>query len=248
MKYMMKRILPFGLFFLLSLNMAYGQDLQETADLETWTSMKLRVKPTKKFSLYAEQAFRFDDNSAHLNSIFTELGVGYKLNKHWSFGTGYRLIRDEFGDGATREQRFQVDAKYRHGINRFKLNYRLRYQSSDIRGISSADGDVSTQKIRLRTGLAYNIRKWPLDPYFSVEGFFARENQAIQYIDEVVEQGELVSGFEKLRFTLGTSYKLKKFGEIGGFYRIEQGFSDFDFDNVAKTTYILGVNYTYTIK
>lgn len=43
---------------------------------------------------------------------------------------------------------------------------------------------------------------------------------------------------------IGTKYKTKSFGNIGAFYRIERELNV----NYPKTTFILGVKYTYTLK
>jgi hypothetical protein len=51
-------------------------------------------------------------------------------------------------------------------------------------------------------------------------------------------------GFDKLRFTLGTNYSLKKFGSIKAFYRLEYELGS----NYPKTTSIIGLGYTFTLK
>ena len=101
----------------------------------------------------------------------------------------------------------------------------------------SSSGPVSTSKnstnqnIRFKTGLEYNIKKWKLDPKFSAEIF------------NHFEEGD-ENGFSKYRLTLGTDYKFKNFGKIALFYRIEKELNE----TIPKTTNIIGLKYTYTIK
>ena len=96
--------------------------------------------------------------------------------------------------------------------------------------MSTTDGDYFKNYLRLKAGVKYNIKDWKFDPKFSTEIFR--------------DMTKVTGGFDKLRFTLGTSYDLKKFGEFGAYYRLERelGFS------YPKTTSIVGLNYVYTFK
>jgi hypothetical protein len=51
-------------------------------------------------------------------------------------------------------------------------------------------------------------------------------------------------GFYRMRFTVGTTYKFKKAGDLGAFYRIEKELQG----DYRKTTNIIGVQYQYTLK
>ena len=57
----------------------------------------------------------------------------------------------------------------------------------------------------------------------------------------------LGTGFDKLRLTVGTSYGLKKYGDISLFYRMERELMP-TYVDYPKTTNIIGLNYTYTFK
>ena len=96
-------------------------------------------------------------------------------------------------------------------------------------GISREDGDVANVHLRFKVAAGYNIKKWKLDPVLSAEIF---------------NQRGIDSGFDKFRVTLATGYKVKKVGEFGAFYRLERELNA----TYPMTTYILGLNYTYTLK
>ena len=98
-------------------------------------------------------------------------------------------------------------------------------------GVSSSDGDYAKQYLRLKAAVEYNFKNWKLDPKFAAEIFNRFEN------------GD-VDQYNKYRLTLGTDYKIKNFGKLGIFYRIEKDINE----AIPETTNIIGLKYTYTIK
>ena len=197
-----------------------------------------------KLDLGLTQEFRFDDNSSHLDNYFTQLSVKYELFKGFKFGVAYRFIRNNKSSGYKNEQRVNFDASYKHKLNNLTLEYRFRFQNHDEIGRSFEEGDDITKKYRLRLKAEYNIKNWKLDPYLSIEGFFAQEKGSINYIESITETSRF-SGSEKFRFTLGTKYKINKFLEVGGFYRIEKELKSYPgFYNTPGTFYIGGINLT----
>ena len=92
-----------------------------------------------------------------------------------------------------------------------------------------------------------------MDPYVKAEVFHASTTEdAIQYVDEVETGINRLSGLEKVRMTLGTSFKPFKKAKIGIYYRIERGFNTFPtylgtstFN--PETIYILGVDLSYKL-
>jgi len=226
----MKKTL-FAIIMVLSFGTVFGQQTIEVADLESWGAVGITKKLHKNFNLNLDQQFRFDENSSSLSKYFTQLGGDLKLSKQFTVGAAYRFIREKKSSGSfDNEQRWHADFTFKQKLERLSLSYRLRMQTKNEMGISKAEGDEAINYIRLRVKAGYNIPKWKLDPYFSTEIF--RKNTA-----------STTAQFNNLRFTLGTKYKLKKFGSIGGFYRLERELGA----TYPKTTYILGVKLKYNL-
>lgn len=236
-------------FFLLSIiRPVVAQDSTVVSDYETWSGISVKKSfLEKKLDLGFTQEFRFDDNSTHLDQYFSELQVDYELFKNFQAGIGYRFIRNHKNSGYANEQRIYFDLSYKHKLDRWSFSYRFRFQNHDELGVSKDEGDDITQKYRLRFKVGYNIKKVKLDPYLSFEGFFARSNQGINYIESITER-KIYTGFEKLRYTIGLDYQVKKFFEIGAFYRIEQGFKSYSGAfNTPATYYIGGISLNFKL-
>jgi hypothetical protein len=198
-------------------------------DLETWSSVSLSYKPVKAFSVGLRQELRLKDNSTTMDVYFTELEMKYRFKSGFSLAAAGRFLRENDDAGKVRgienHFRWNADAMYKHSLGRFKLKYRLRYQT---RNELQVVGAMPTNKLRLQAGGTYNIKNWKLDPQLSVEIF--RETS-----DPL---------WEKIRVTLGTSYEFKSFGDLGVFYRLENELVG----AYPKRTYILGLQYMYTLK
>ncbi|MFK8037464.1 MAG: DUF2490 domain-containing protein [Crocinitomicaceae bacterium] len=202
-----------------------------TQDLETWSKIGLKYKLNKKWSFGLDQQLRLKQNSNQVNQIITDLHIKYKFDFGFYLGTAFRYIADQSNDLTfDNDFRFNIDAGYKHKIDRLSFNYRLRYQNKNEIGLNQEEGDDIDKVIRLKVGVKYNIKNWKIDPNFSTEIF----SDLTQSTDR----------FEKMRFTLGSDYSFNKRNEIGFFYRIEKELNA----SYPKTTYIIGLNYTHTLK
>jgi len=227
-------------FIILALNLlitTYGNAQTEdgtivvTQDIETWSKVGLKFRPHKKFVLGLDQGFRFNKNSTLLDQLLTDVHFKYKPTNYLNFGLGLRYISDRGGNQLfDNDFRIHMDAIFKHKKNNFKFQYRFRYQNRNEIGLSTAEGDHFKHYLRLKAGIKYNIKNWKLDPIFSSEIFR--------------DMTKVTGGFDKLRFTLGTTYNLKKYGELGTYYRLERELGS----NYPKTTSIIGLNYVYTLK
>ena len=208
---------------------------EDVKDLESWTSISLKYKLNKKWSFELEEQLRLDENISEIGEYFTQLNAEYSISKNFDIGGGLRYIRENDNKGNIQGYenhfRFNLDASYKHKINNFSIKYRLRYQNKNELGVSTDDGDYANQNMRFKTSVGYDIKNWKLDPKFSAEIF------------NHFEEGE-DNGFSKYRLTLGTDYKIKHFGKIGLFYRMEKELNV----ELPETTNIIGLKYTYTLK
>ena len=202
-------------------------------DLESWTSAKLKYKFSKKLDFGIEEQLRLKDDARTVDQYFTEITADYDITKHIGIGLGGRYIKqnDNVGkiQGYESHFRWNVDLAYKHKVERFALKYRIRYQNKDELQISEAQGDTAKRTVRLKVSADYNIKNWKLDPEVAAEVFNRLNNS---------------EGLYRMRFTVGTTYKFKKAGELGAFYRIEKELQG----DYPKTTNIIGVQYQYTLK
>jgi len=158
-------------------------------DLESWTSAQFKYKPSKKWTISFQEQLRLKDNSSTVSEFFTQGSIKRNLENKFSVGLGLRYIRENDNEGKVQgyenHLRWNADLGYKHSLERFKLKYRLRYQSKNEMGTN----DIATKTIRLKAAVGYNIKNWKLDPEVSGE-FFSRTNS----ISEPV----------KYRLTIGT--------------------------------------------
>ena len=199
-------------------------------DLESWTSAQFKYKPSKKWTISFQEQLRLKDNSSTVSEFFTQGSIKRNLENKFSVGLGLRYIRENDDEGKVQgyenHLRWNADLGYKHSLERFKLKYRLRYQSKNEMGTD----DIATKTIRLKAAVGYNVKNWKLDPEVSGE-FFSRTNS----ISEPV----------KYRLTIGTSYETKNIGEFGAFYRLEQELPN---TTLSMLTNIIGIKYAYTLK
>ena len=239
-------VLLTGLF--LFSGMTYAQDSTVVRDFELWTGVSVKKSfLEKKLTAELTQEFRLDDDASHMDIYFTELGMKYKLKNGISLGAAYRYIRNNKNSGYVNERRFHFDLGYKYKIERFDLSARFRYSNRAEIGGSTDEGQYPTNKYRFRLKGEYNIPNWKLDPYFAVETFYATTTNSYNYIESITET-EDVAGFQKMRYTLGTSYRITDFMSVGAFYRIEREFESYRLNyNTPATYYIGGINLNFKL-
>ena len=203
-------------------------------DFLVWNSVGLTYKVNKKIKLSLEGHLRMKEDAQTIDEHFTQFEAQYELFQNFDIAIGGRYIFENDNQGKKQGYenhfRYHVDLKYGAEVDRLDIGLRLRYQNKNELGVSELDGDLPTQNIRFKTSFDYNIKKWPLDPEFAVE-FFRR-----------AQKGEAFR-YSKIRLTIGTSYKIKKMGKFGVFYRYEDSVRN----TVPNEFSILGLKYTYDL-
>lgn len=232
-----KTIIVTLIFSVLGISNAFTQNGEyiTVRDFNTWSSIGLEYKFSPNWDIALEEQMRLKNNSSEVDQYFTELSINHDFGEHIFGGIGFRYIRENDNEGKIQGYenhiRFDFNLGYQHKINDFELKYRLRFQTKNELGISSEEGDYANNHLRFKTSVGYNIHNWKLDPVLSAEIF------------RHYEKGE-INGFDKFRFSLGTSYKIKKIGKIGVSYLIEKELNT----TYPFTTHIINLNYLYTFK
>ncbi len=218
--------LGFGIIGILSF--AQEGTYHTVQDFEAWYRLKFKYELRKDWSIGLDNQYRFIDDGRALDQGLLDLELKKKFNNglYVALASRYTRSNDTQGNiqGWENWFRWNMDLGYKYKFDQLALSGRLRYQSRNELRID----DESDRAFRFKLQADYNIKKWKWDPYLSSEIFY--------------ENGD--DGFYKARFTLGTAYDWKKYGEISGFYRVEHELVGL----YPKTTYILGLGYKFTLK
>lgn len=206
-----------------------AQETKVVSDLEQWTRIGISKKLGKNWKLSLDQEFRFSKNISQFDIYFTDLGVDYKINKHFSVGANYRFYQNKNNDEVFQsQQRLSADIKYKQKISRFTLAYRLRYQNKD-EDFFTSESSYNLYNLRNKFSVDYNIKNFKFDPFLNLELYRQIED---------VNTNEL----SKLRWTVGFEYSLKKFGDLELFYKIDNELNK----SYNKDTYIIGLGYKFS--
>ncbi|NJN50113.1 MAG: DUF2490 domain-containing protein [Polaribacter sp.] len=194
----------------------------------------MHYKPVKKIKLILEQSWRLKEQARVTDEYFTELTFEYRLFDNFDLAFGARYIKENDNVGKIQGYedhfRYQIDASYSADVGQLDVGLRVRYQNKNELGISEALGDIPSENLRFRTSFTYKIKNWPLDPEASVELF------------NRFQDGRNLT-FNKLRFTVGTSYEIKKIGKFEIYYRYETNDNTFNLEQLD----VLGLGYVYKI-
>lgn len=208
--------------FIACLGVALSYNAQVATDTELWTGGGLNLKLNKKFKVYAEEQFRFNDTISSLKSSLTDVGIKYQINQHFSLSGDFRhTIRE----AKNNRNRYSLSATYKLGNkkNPLSLKYRLRFQDTKE--------SVSEKKftyMRNKFTLDYNLSKL-VDPFFSYETYF-RFNQKNE--------------FRSWKIVAGLDWRLAKSIDLTTFYRYQKEI------NVKRpeAEHIIGLMLTYKIR
>ena len=204
-----------------------GQEQYITVrDFETWSSLQVQAKLSKRMKISAEQQLRFNDNSSALQQSFSQLSGAYTWKNDLYVGGALRYASVAKDSVFQPRLRWNIDAGYEHELGRFDFGYRLRFQSRSIVNDPTA---LAKNVIRAKAKVGYNVRDWKLDPSLALELF---------------SETDVLTTPNKLRATLSTSYKLSKSTSVSAFYRVEKEL----FEVYPLTAHIVGARLKYSFK
>jgi hypothetical protein len=193
-----------------------------------WTELEFSKKIVKNLKVEFNPELRLLNNFK-MDSYILEGGLSYKLHKYLTVAGYYRFentwdYKKSTGayKGQVKSGRLAFDAKSGFELNRFDLQFRLRYTNgADFDQTAEEDND---SYFRYRAKIDYDIKNSKFVPYVSVEA----------YHDLV--QKEL----DKIRYTVGISYPINNSHEVGLFYRL-QDYSETDKESLN----IIGFGYSF---
>ncbi len=223
----------------------------QSEGLGLWTSAEIKKKIFPGFDLYTEGDYRLRDNLKTVNRWAVGAGASYRMLPFLKADAGYQYIRFNHPEETTNKgnyipeywsprHRYTFSLTGDHSFGRFKVSLRERYQlthrvaltvpkySSEEMTKQKADEEISaksTNVLRSRLQVEYNIRKSGFSPYASGELYNS------------LDRG---GALKKVRWTLGTQYKVNKKNAFDLYY-LYQDESDEDEAN----GHILGVGYTF---
>jgi len=200
----------------------------------TWVELEFSKKIVKNLKLEFNPELRLF-GGFEMDSYILEGGLSYKLHKYLTLASYYRY-EDEYkyknSTGAYKGQessnRLAFDAKTGVEIQRFNLQFRLRYTKQ-------IDFNNTGSEFRYRAKVNYDIKNSKFVPFASVELF---QDKSLTELDKEGITGSF-KNINKIRYTGGLSYNLNKNNEISLFYRLQ--------NNRIKLekTDIIGLSYSH---
>lgn len=199
------------LFLLIFASSAKAQDVEN--EFQSRTSVSLSTKLMKNLKLSFNPELRFDD-SFSIDKTVLEGAASYKLFKNFSLGAGYRFYSNKRETKSTEYySRYAFNLKYKKSFNRFKPSLKISY--------ANFSNDSESDVMRYKAAVQYDIKKSKFTPYAGVEAF-----QKISGSD-----------LEKMRYFIGTDYKICKKNYININYKFDY------FQNEYKNKHIVSIGY-----
>ncbi len=199
-------------------------------DAGLWTSVNFEARVVKKLSFNLAEEVRFNENITEAGVIFTDVGLSYKINKHFQIAGNYRFTqRRKTDDYYSFRHRFYVDFKYEKKIKPFQFQIRSRVQDEYADIGRALDGGVPEYYWRNKLTLKWDLDK-PFMPYFSLE-LFSLLNYPRSY------------AFGGMRASAGVEYSLSKHHKLDAYYMIQKELNTSN----PETDFVIGVGYAYKL-
>lgn len=223
-------LLPIFLFLLIHSANAQNEGMG------LWTGVAAELRLTKKLELNAGVQTRFSDNIQVTRAYLGELGLTYKLTKHWDVSGFYRYT------GRLKKNK-ETDTWYYRPYHRFygevsydnkiwkglKLDYRLRYQNQFKDDNDAVVADKSYFRNKLEMSWENTSR---FTPFVSADLFYRIGN------------AEQSAAFDQVRYKAGTNVRFSKVHSLDLFL-----FRDAEINHSGESSgLILGATYKLKLK
>lgn len=223
------KFIYFILFILFMQTKSFSQNVK---DFGIWTKVGLEYKLNDKFNLSFSEGLRTKENTTRLNSLYSELGLEYKVVKGIKTRIAYRSMQRLGKENYfSYRHRFAWDVNYKYSNGRFTFGYRHRIQTGVKKYYSSKLGKIPAWNYRHRLQVKYEYNK-RVEPFASAE-------VNIQLYD--ARQMMFNNSANRLRYQIGTDVNFNSRSSISIYYMIQDEF------NTEKEVdqYILGFEYSY---
>ena len=220
---MIRNFFLFFLFFAIS-SSVYCQE----SDFGLWYGADAEYSLNKKIDFNLSAKIRTYKNGSELDQAYMEFGTSCNFNKYLSVAGSYRLInkREEKSEYHFRHDLF-ADIKGSYPLKNFSFSLRLRFQTEVRTYYENEEDKIPKYVGRVKLKCVYNIPKFPVNPYASIETF-----------SPLFESSDVY--FVKSRYTLGLEFKLNKKNSIETEYILQAIYYP-DLVNV----HIISLNYNF---
>ena len=193
-----------------------------------WTELEFSKKIVKNLKVEFNPELRLL-NDFKMDSYILEGGLSYKLHKYFTVAGYYRFentwdYKNSTGayKGQVKSGRLAFDAKSGFELNRFDIQFRLRYTNgADFDQTTDEDND---SYFRYRAKTDYDIKNSKFVPFLSAEAFHDLNSDHV----------------DKVRYTAGINYPINNKNEISLFYRLQ------DYSKTSKESlHIIGFGYSF---
>lgn len=202
----------------------------QVKDAGLWTSVSFEAKVVKRLTATISEEVRFNENISEAGTIFTDVGLTYKRNKHFQFSGNYRFTQKRtVEDYYSFRHRFYVDVKYSHKLKPFDISLRSRFQDQYADIGRASDGGIPEYYLRNKLSLGLDINK-SYSPYVSVELF-----SPLNY--------PRYNAFDNIRTIAGVEYSISKHHKMDIYYMIQKEV------NVSepRMDFVIGLGYSYKL-
>jgi hypothetical protein len=215
-----------------------------------WLSANAKYKVMKRLNVSVEAEARSLDELSGVGRWSLSAGVDYKLFKPLKVAAGYAYLRQKYDLSFTRKgnmipsywankHRFYFSLTGELSFHRFTFSLREQYQYTYRQeqtvakyaadGVTPKPDELLAAKskniLRSRLEVEYNIRKSHFTPFVSFEIYNSLSN---------------AFDLDKIRYTVGSSYKFNNHHSVELFYRYIDRSDDDDNSN-----HVIGAGYTF---
>ncbi len=216
------------ILLLLILDVAVGRCQMKDAQL--WMSASFQAKVVKKLTASVTQEVRLNENLKEFGTLYTDLGLEYKISKHFQASVNYRFVQKKQTDNSySYRHRPYLEIKADYTVKPFVLKYRCRIQDEYNDMGRAEDGGRASYDFRNRFSLEWDHWK-KYTPYVSVELFTPLNDDYPLWINDI-------------RGAAGLEISLSKHHKLDLFYLIQHEL----YVSKAETDFVLGFGYAYKL-
>ena len=212
-----------------------------------WTTVEAEKKIVGNLGAYAELEYRTHDGMESTERFSGTVGLEYKIFKFLKANAGYSYIHQQTEDEVTKKGNFipaywqprhrgffALTGSYKWKNFEFSLRERYQYTYRTEQSVDKfdEDGDRKADELvegkgkhilRSRLEVEYKIKKCDITPFISYELYSGLQN---------------AMATDKMRYTVGASYKINKKHSVNAYYR----YIDHS-DDDESAGHIIGIGY-----